>query len=131
MRPACTLALALITGCLAEQVAGPVATMASPRAERIEIRETRTLSGSVGLVVDGIAFGWWPRDSARLVALKPDDIENIEIIKGPAASQLYPAFHCSAIVIVTTKCSTPERRADRSQAAPGCMIIPSASQARH
>ena len=78
MRIAWTSALCLLAGCAAERLSAPVVE-AVPAAGPAE-PHIRT-------------------DSTRLASLTPEDIERIEIIRGP----LYKTIGCTATIIVTTK----------------------------
>ena len=49
----------------------------------------------------GIAVGG--QDFSRLNDLNPEDIENVEILKGPAASALYGTAAANGVLLITTK----------------------------
>jgi len=84
-------------------------------ATRIVIRGVSSFGGSDGplIVIDGIPVNntnissgglYGGRDSGDgFNSLNPDDIENITVLKGPAASSLYGARAGSGVVLITTK----------------------------
>ena len=84
-------------------------------ATRIVLRGLSSFSGSDGplIVVDGIPINntnltsgglYGGRDSGDgFNSLNPDDIENITVLKGPAASALYGARAGSGVLVITTK----------------------------
>jgi len=84
-------------------------------ATRIVIRGVSSFEGSDGplIVIDGIPVNnsnlssgglYGGRDSGDgFNSLNPDDIENITVLKGPAASSLYGARAGSGVVLITTK----------------------------
>lgn len=97
MRIVFPVALTVLTACSADSVLAP------PRvAPTIHIRETSPVRPPYGVVIDGVRG-----DSLQLAQLNPDDIETVEVIKGPPASQLYGTHPCpEVVVIVTTKHAT-------------------------
>ncbi|MGH7720949.1 MAG: TonB-dependent receptor plug domain-containing protein, partial [Gemmatimonadaceae bacterium] len=82
-------------------------------SQRIRIRGANSLSldNEPLIFVDGvqysnatpIAFGVGGQEGSRLNDLNPEDIENIEVIKGPAASALYGTAAANGVLLVTTK----------------------------
>jgi TonB-linked SusC/RagA family outer membrane protein len=102
------------TGVYVRQSSGTVGTGADVR-----IRGTGSISKSTqplyvvdGAIIDGEAnatdplFGWigiGGQDFTRLNDLNPDEIESIEVIKGPAASALWGARGNAGVIIITTK----------------------------
>ena len=81
---------------------------------RIRIRGSNSisLSNEPLIIIDGIRSVTDPAGSSidiggqnptRLDDLNPDDIENIEIIKGPAAAALYGTAAANGVVQITTK----------------------------
>ncbi|HKO15662.1 MAG TPA: SusC/RagA family TonB-linked outer membrane protein, partial [Gemmatimonadaceae bacterium] len=81
---------------------------------RIRIRGSNSinLSNDPLLIVDGVrvnnqtaslAFSLAGQTTSRFDDLNPEDIETIEIIKGPAASALYGTAAASGVIQVTTK----------------------------
>jgi TonB-linked SusC/RagA family outer membrane protein len=88
-------------------VAGTVGT-----SQRIRIRGANSLSLSNEplIYVDGIQFsnskgglGVGGQDYSRLNDLNAEDIQSIEILKGPAASALYGTAAANGVVLITTK----------------------------
>lgn len=85
--------------------------------ERLLIRGRSTLSLRVtplvyvdGVRVDNLSStggGGGPGSSSRLNDFHPDDIESIEIIKGPAAGTLYGTEASSGVVQILTRRGTP------------------------
>jgi TonB-dependent starch-binding outer membrane protein SusC len=83
-------------------------------ASRIRIRGSNSISLSNDplLIIDGIRVNSSSESSridvggqspSRFNDINPDDIENIEIIKGPAASALYGTAAANGVIQVTTK----------------------------
>jgi TonB-linked SusC/RagA family outer membrane protein len=81
--------------------------------QRIRIRGTASLSLSNEpiYVIDGIrisggsqqAFGTGGAPTSRLNDINPEDIENLEVLKGPAASATYGTDAATGVVVITTK----------------------------
>lgn len=93
---------------------------------RLVLRGLSSITGSNEplVIVDGIVMGN-PRDfsgtrgfgdpgsTGGLQDLNPDDIERIEILRGPAAAARYGSFAAHGVVLVTTKHGRPmPRQAD-------------------
>ncbi|HEX8272041.1 MAG TPA: SusC/RagA family TonB-linked outer membrane protein [Longimicrobiaceae bacterium] len=84
----------------------------SGSASRIRIRGSNSvsLSNEPLVIVDGVrvtsdatsTLGTWQTPS-RLNDLNPEDIENIEVLKGPAAAALYGTAAANGVIQVTTK----------------------------
>jgi TonB-dependent starch-binding outer membrane protein SusC len=83
-------------------------------ASRIRIRGSNSisLSNSPLVIVDGVRvssgetsliYGVGGATPSRLDDLSPDDIENIEILKGPAASALYGTAAANGVIQITTR----------------------------
>lgn len=81
-------------------------------SQRIRIRGANSisLSNEPLVFVDGIqisnskgGFGVGGQDYSRLNDLNYDDIENVEILKGPAASALYGTAAANGVVLITTR----------------------------
>ena len=81
---------------------------------RIRIRGSNSISLSNDplLIVDGIrvdnnsqstALGTGGQQPSRFNDINPEDIENIEVIKGPAAAALYGTAAANGVIQVTTK----------------------------
>jgi len=89
---------------------------------QIQIRSAATLIGNIQplFVVDGVVISNATRSNRlsvvtgslnsaeengtnRLADLNPNDIENIEILKGPAASALYGTAAANGVILITTK----------------------------
>jgi len=82
--------------------------------QRIRVRgiSSVSLSNEPIFVVDGIrmssnngstSFGNGGNDFSRLGDISPEDIENIEIVKGPSAATLYGTDAANGVVVITTK----------------------------
>ena len=82
-------------------------------AQRIRIRGANSvsLSNEPLLVIDGVRatltdgftnIGTWQSPS-RLNDINPEDIENVEILKGPAAAALYGTAAANGVIQITTK----------------------------
>ncbi|HEY7480899.1 MAG TPA: SusC/RagA family TonB-linked outer membrane protein [Gemmatimonadales bacterium] len=52
---------------------------------------------------DGYAYDIGGQSTSRISDLNPDDIENIEIVKGPSAATLYGIQAANGVVLITTK----------------------------
>src|SRR5690349_9440092 len=83
-------------------------------AARIRIRGSNSvsLSNDPLIIVDGIrvnndegatSIGVGGQVPSRLNDLNPEDIENIEIVKGPAAAALYGTAAANGVIQITTK----------------------------
>jgi TonB-linked SusC/RagA family outer membrane protein len=82
--------------------------------QRIRIRgiSSLSLSNEPIFIIDGIrmsanngstAFGNGGANFSRLGDISPEDIENIEIVKGPSAATLYGTDAANGVVVITTK----------------------------
>jgi TonB-dependent starch-binding outer membrane protein SusC len=94
-------------GVVLQQSAGTLGS-----SERIRIRGANSLSLSNEplIYIDGVrasrsfgGFGVGGSNPSRLNDLSPGDIENIEILKGPAATAMYGTAAASGVVLITTK----------------------------
>jgi len=82
-------------------------------SQRIRIRGANSISlsneplifidGILSTNSKGISFGTGGQDVSRLNDLNQDDIENIEILKGPAASALYGTAAANGVILITTR----------------------------
>ncbi len=82
-------------------------------AQRIRIRGANsvTLSNEPLVFVDGIQYeslnwlslGVGGQEAGRLNDLNPNDIESIEVVKGPAATALYGTAAANGVLLITTK----------------------------
>jgi len=88
-------------------VAGSVGT-----SQRIRIRGANSisLSNEPLIYVDGVlfsntrgGFAVGGQDYSRFNDLSPEDIESMEILKGPAASALYGTAAANGVILITTK----------------------------
>lgn len=85
----------------------------SGSAQRIRIRGANSLSLSNEplVYIDGIlsnsdntlTFGVGGQESSRLNDIDPEDIQTIEIVKGPAAAALYGTAAANGVLLITTK----------------------------
>uniref|UniRef100_UPI003217FD9F SusC/RagA family TonB-linked outer membrane protein n=1 Tax=uncultured Draconibacterium sp. TaxID=1573823 RepID=UPI003217FD9F len=89
---------------LAGKLAGVAVTTGSGAGgvgsgSRIIIRGERSISGGNTplIIVDGVPSNF------GLDGINPDDVEKINVLKGPSASALYGAVAANGVVIVTTK----------------------------
>ncbi|MFO7893471.1 MAG: SusC/RagA family TonB-linked outer membrane protein [Longimicrobiales bacterium] len=89
----------------------------SGAGSRVRIRgsNSMSLSNDPLLIIDGVrvensqsSFGLFTggQTTSRLNDLNPDDIENIEVLKGPAASALYGTAAANGVIQVTTRKGT-------------------------
>jgi TonB-linked SusC/RagA family outer membrane protein len=82
-------------------------------AQTIRIRGLNSLSRSNApiFVIDGVRFdagtgsmgGSGGTNSSRLNDITPEEIENIELVKGPSATTLYGTDAANGVVLITTK----------------------------
>lgn len=95
------------SGVQMQQVNGSIGT-----SQRIRIRGANSisLSNEPLIFVDGIqfsnskgGFGVGGADYSRLNDLNSEDIANIEILKGPAASALYGTAAANGVILITTR----------------------------
>jgi TonB-linked SusC/RagA family outer membrane protein len=94
-------------------VNSPGGTLGSANRIRIRGASSLSLSNEPLLIVDGVrasneingtgSIGVGGQTSSRLNDINPDDIEAIEIIKGPAASALYGTAGANGVIQVRTK----------------------------
>jgi TonB-linked SusC/RagA family outer membrane protein len=110
---AVTNASDLITARVAGAVVLPSSGMTGA-GSRIRIRgsNSMSLSNAPLIIVDGVRvessessldFGIGGQAPSRLNDINPDDIETIEVLKGPAASALYGTAAANGVIQVTTK----------------------------
>jgi TonB-dependent starch-binding outer membrane protein SusC len=94
-------------GVTLQQTAGTLGT-----SERIRIRGANSisLSNEPLVYIDGVrasrsfgGFGVGGANPSRLNDLSPGDIENIEVLKGPAATAMYGTAAASGVILITTK----------------------------
>lgn len=96
-------------GVVVQQAGGTSGT-----GSRIRIRGSNSinLSNDPLLVVDGVrvnndptsgSIGVGGQSASRFNDLNPDDIESVEVIKGPAASAMYGTAAANGVIQVTTK----------------------------
>ena len=82
--------------------------------QRIRVRgiSSVSLSNEPIFIIDGIrmsanngstSFGNGGNDFSRLGDISPEDIENIEIVKGPSAATLYGTDAANGVIVITTK----------------------------
>jgi TonB-linked SusC/RagA family outer membrane protein len=80
---------------------------------RVRIRgaSSLNLSNDPIYVIDGIrmtsdvgsGFGTGGNNASRVGDLNPDEIENIEVVKGPSAATLYGTDAANGVIVITTK----------------------------
>ncbi|MCH8936351.1 MAG: SusC/RagA family TonB-linked outer membrane protein, partial [Gemmatimonadetes bacterium] len=85
----------------------------SGSSQRIRIRGANSLSlsneplvyidGILSASASGMSLGVGGQESSRLNDLDPEDIETIEIVKGPAAAALYGTAAANGVLLITTK----------------------------
>ena len=100
-------------GVILQDVSGTTGT-----SQRIRIRGSSSLSltNEPLIIVDGIQFSasqgatsllTGGQDPSRLDDLNPEEIESIEIVKGPSAAALYGAVGANGVILIRTKRGTP------------------------
>ena len=103
-------------------VNSPGGTVGSANRIRIRGANSISLSNEPLLIIDGIrvsnqivgsglqgTIGVGGQQSSRLNDINPDDIESIEVLKGPAASALYGTAAASGVIQIRTKRGRPGR----------------------
>jgi TonB-linked SusC/RagA family outer membrane protein len=78
---------------------------------RIRGQSSLSLGNDPIYVIDGVrmtsnlgsGFGTGGNNAGRVGDLNPDEIENIEIVKGPSAATLYGTDAANGVVVITTK----------------------------
>jgi TonB-linked SusC/RagA family outer membrane protein len=63
----------------------------------------------IDATADGYSYDIGGQSTSRINDLNPDDIENIEIVKGPSAATLYGIQAANGVVLITTKKGVPGR----------------------
>lgn len=100
-----------VEGLMMQDVNGTTGT-----SQRIRIRGANSLSLSNEplVVVDGVlinnnfgGFGVGGQEPNRLNDINPNDISNVEVIKGPAASAQYGTAAANGVIVITTKRGAP------------------------
>jgi TonB-linked SusC/RagA family outer membrane protein len=82
--------------------------------QRVRIRGANSLSlaNDPIYVIDGVrmtsnnssnAFGTGGNNASRVGDLNPEEIENIEVVKGPSAATLYGTDAANGVIVITTK----------------------------
>jgi TonB-linked SusC/RagA family outer membrane protein len=103
-------------------VNSPGGTVGSANRIRIRGANSISLSNEPLLIIDGVrvsnqivgsgtqgTVGVGGQQSSRLNDINPDDIESIEILKGPAAGALYGTAAASGVIQIRTKRGRPGR----------------------
>lgn len=99
-------------------------------SQRIRIRGANSLSLSNEplVYIDGIlastsqgGIGLGGQQPTRLNDLNPDDIENVEVLKGPAASALYGTAAANGVLLITTRRGRAGRSVWRAYAESGSL----------
>lgn len=103
-------------GVVMQGVAGTTGT-----SQRIRIRGANSisLSNEPLIYVDGVRVsnstgletGVGGQDASRLNDLNSNDVESIEVLKGPAATALYGTAAANGVLLITTKRGTPQAAA--------------------
>lgn len=109
-----------VASLLQSRTTGVSITMASGTsggAQRIRLRGSASLelSNEPILIIDGVRadsrrsqlYGVGGQQGSRLNDINPDDIESIEIVKGPAAATLYGADASAGVIQIRTKRGRP------------------------
>lgn len=86
-------------------------TTGSSQRVRIRGANSLSLSNEPLVFVDGVQFsnskglalGVGGQDVSRLNDINPNDIESVEVLKGPAASALYGTAASNGVLLITTK----------------------------
>ena len=100
--------LMFTASCMPERTTQP-ATAPRPAAA---LASTTTSAATPLLIIDGITIGHVSSDSlhARLDAVGgANAIDNVEVVKGPAAAAMYGADAQQGVIIITTKAAAKKR----------------------
>lgn len=96
------------------QLQGVAGTVGTSQRIRIRGANSISLSNEPLIIVDGVlttnrkdGFGVGGQDYSRLNDLNYEDIANVEILKGPAASALYGTAAANGVILVTTRRGQP------------------------
>lgn len=115
MRIAATLTFFLVAGCYAERMIAPPTPAPSAAHVCIDSCNPRPLRTYL-LIADGVTYRF-PEDSAAIVRwselLHVSEIENVNLVKGPAALQRYPTDGRPVIVITMKRSPTSTQRTSR------------------
>lgn len=89
---------------------GAVGTSGGGQRIRIRGANSLSLSNEPLIYIDGVqasnskgGYALGGQDYSRLNDVNPDEIENIEVLKGPAASALYGSAAANGVILITTK----------------------------
>jgi TonB-linked SusC/RagA family outer membrane protein len=114
-----TLAQVLTASAPGLYVNSPGGTTGSASRIRIRGANSISLSNEPLLIIDGVrvsnqiggtgTIGVGGQTSSRLNDINPDDVESIEVLKGPAASALYGTAAASGVIQIRTKRGRPGR----------------------
>jgi TonB-dependent starch-binding outer membrane protein SusC len=92
------------------QLQGVAGTVGTSQRIRIRGANSLSLSNEPLIFVDGVQFSntrggiaVGGQDYSRLNDLNPEDIANMEILKGPAASALYGTAAANGVILITTR----------------------------
>jgi TonB-dependent starch-binding outer membrane protein SusC len=111
--PITSMADVLVARAPSVQLQGVAGSIGGSQRIRIRGANSISLSNEPLVFVDGIqfsnnkgGFGVGGQDYSRLNDLNPDDIENIEVLKGPAASALYGTAAANGVIQIRTRRGT-------------------------
>jgi TonB-dependent starch-binding outer membrane protein SusC len=92
------------------QLQGVAGTIGTSQRIRIRGANSISLSNEPLIFVDGVqfsntrgGFAVGGQDYSRLNDINPEDIQNIEILKGPAASAMYGTAAANGVILITTR----------------------------
>ena len=111
-----TTAITSVSDLLSGRTAGVIlmdVNGTSGSSQRIRIRGANSLSlsneplvyidGVLSASESGMSLGVGGQVSSRLNDIDPEDIESVEIVKGPAAAALYGTAAANGVLLITTK----------------------------
>jgi TonB-linked SusC/RagA family outer membrane protein len=126
-----------ISNTLQSRVPGVTVTQAggtTGTGSRIRIRGSASISlnNSPLIVIDGVrasnstgnSIGVGGQDVSRLDDIAAEDIEKIEVLKGPAASAMYGTAAANGVIVITTKKGTAGSTRWRGYVEQGSLVEP-------
>lgn len=118
----------VLTGRAGVSLQGSAGTTGTSQRIRIRGANSLSLSNDPLVYIDGIlsstsqgGIALGGQQPTRLNDLNPDDIENVEVLKGPAASALYGTAAANGVLLITTRRGRAGRSVWRAYAETGSL----------